>query len=93
MSDISLSLLAFYLSMNLVIVVALFIASLWIRETESVRDSSGRPQEPPKRGKSRQEPAQRPPYNSLEEGGLASPPRPVVADRAVSAFCRLDTPN
>ena len=31
MNDISLSIPAFYLSMNLVIVVALFIASLWIR--------------------------------------------------------------
>jgi hypothetical protein len=34
MNDISLSILAFYLSMNLVIVVVLFIASLWIRETD-----------------------------------------------------------
>ena len=34
MKDISLSIPAFYLSMNLVIVVVLFIASLWIRETD-----------------------------------------------------------
>jgi hypothetical protein len=34
MKDISLSILAFYLSMNLVIVVVLFIASLWTRETD-----------------------------------------------------------
>jgi hypothetical protein len=34
MSDISLSIPAFYLSTNLVIVVVLFIASLWMRETD-----------------------------------------------------------
>ncbi len=34
MNDISLSIPAFYLSMNLVIVVVLFIASRWIRETD-----------------------------------------------------------
>jgi hypothetical protein len=34
MKDISLSIPAFYLSMNLVIVVVLVIASLWIRETD-----------------------------------------------------------
>ena len=34
MKDIGLLIPAFYLSMNLVIVVVLFIASLWIRETD-----------------------------------------------------------
>ena len=34
MKDMSLSIPAFYLSMNLVIVVVLFIASLWIRKTD-----------------------------------------------------------
>ena len=34
MKDISLSIPAFYLPMNLVIVVVLLIASLWIRETD-----------------------------------------------------------
>jgi hypothetical protein len=34
MKDINLSIPAFYLSMNLVIVVVLFITSLWIRQTD-----------------------------------------------------------
>jgi hypothetical protein len=42
MKDISLSIPAFYLSMNLVIVGVLFIASLWIRETDlGVREPHG----------------------------------------------------